>query len=157
MNLWEFGSDLIPAFQASGWGLTGLVSGSDETVSGVCGTKCLRLSPENMTSKFAFFHPCLQQPCSGGLVVEVSRSASSRYRCLMEGSLSERWVISTHFGLFLAAPAALYLTLVSGSDRRLTRSLRIGTQCLTFETWGPSDIWSKWFINKEEKKTKERV
>ena len=46
--------------------------------------------------QICLFPPCLQQPCSGSLV-EVSRSASSRYRCLMEGLLSGRWVISTHF------------------------------------------------------------
>ena len=50
MNVWESGSDLIPAFQALGLRLTGLVRGSDETVPGVCQTKCLRLSTENITS-----------------------------------------------------------------------------------------------------------
>ena len=50
--------------------------------------------------------------------------------------------------LFLAALAALYLTLVSGSVTGC--HFRILTQRVTFETWDPSDIWLEWWVEKVE-------
>ena len=60
---------------------------------------------------------------------------------------------------FLAALAALYLTLVSEwvSESVTDRHFRILTQIVTFETWHPSDIWlfkkrwrKNWFVWKKE-------
>ena len=61
--------------------------------------------------------------------------------------------------VFLAALAALYLTLVSDS---LTLSLtgchfRILAQIVTFETCDPSDIWSARCLDKKTKKTKKKA
>ena len=60
--------------------------------------------------------------------------------------------------MFLAAVAALYLTLVSHwvSESLSGCHFRISTQILTFETWDPSDIWSERCLDKKtkDKKTK---
>ena len=60
-------------------------------------------------SKLAFFQAQLAKPCSGDLR-EVFRFASSRYRCRMEGSLSERWEISSHFSF-------LFLNLMQNTEQ----------------------------------------
>ena len=59
--------------------------------------------------------------------------------------------------LFLAALAALYLTLVTDSVSEC--HFRISTQGVTFEAWDPSDLWSEWCLDKmtkiqKDKKTK---
>ena len=60
--------------------------------------------------------------------------------------------------MFLAALAALYLTLVSQwlGDWVTGCHFRISTQRVTFETWDPSDIWSECYPDKntEDKETK---
>ena len=56
--------------------------------------------------------------------------------------------------LFLAAQAALYLTLVS--DWVSNRHFRILTQIVTFETWDPSDIGLEWCQDKETKRQKDK-
>ena len=55
--------------------------------------------------------------------MEAFRSASSRYRCLMEGSLSERWVISTHFGHFFLHIFLLQSTEQTSIDIEFTECL----------------------------------
>ena len=53
---------------------------------------------------------------------------------------------------FLAALAALYLTLVSDWVSQTDCHYRISTKRVTFETWDPSDIWFEWCLDKKTKK-----
>jgi len=66
---------------------------------------------------------------------------------------SRLWLLSSQ-GQFLAALAALYLTLVS---HWLTEChFRILIQRVTFETWDPSDIWSEWFLDRKTERQKDQ-
>jgi len=60
------------------------------------------------------------------------------------------WVKFFKLLLFLAALAALYLTLVS--ELVTGCHFRILTQGVTFETGDPSDIWSEWCPDKKTKR-----
>ena len=93
-----------------------------------------------------------------------SKSSESRIRSIINVNVltneQQEHLSKVFWGfLFLAALAALYLTLVSEwvSESVTDRHFRILTQIVTFETWHPSDIWlfkkrwrKNWFVWKKE-------
>ena len=86
---------------------------------------------------------------SASLVLSVELCKGLSPTCL-QCKWNNLWMLAC----FLAALAALYLTLVT--DWVGDCNFRIFTQRVTFETSDPSDIWSAWCLDENTKRQKDK-